>query len=67
MAIAAERLKGLPAQVVKANFRDAAQVLDALNIPTINGALLDLAFPATSLTRPAAAFPTMPTLRLICG
>ena len=42
VAIAAERLKGLPARVVRANFRDAAKVLAELDIPTINGALLDL-------------------------
>ncbi len=42
VAIAAERLKGLPARVVRANFRDAAKVLADLDIPAINGALLDL-------------------------
>ena len=42
VAIAAERLKGLPARVVRANFRDAAKVLAELDIPAINGALLDL-------------------------
>ena len=42
VAIATERLKGLPARVVRANFRDAAKVLAELDIPAINGALLDL-------------------------
>ena len=42
MATAAARLKGLPAQVVQANFRETARVLDELEIPFINGALLDL-------------------------
>ena len=42
VAIAAERLKGLPARVVRANFRDAAKVLAELDIPAINGALMDL-------------------------
>ena len=42
VATAAARLKGLPAQVVQANFRETARVLDELEIPFINGALLDL-------------------------
>lgn len=42
VATATERLKGLPARVVQANFRETARVLDALGIETINGALLDL-------------------------
>ncbi len=42
VATATERLKGYPAQVVQANFRQAAQVLQDLGIPGINGALLDL-------------------------
>ena len=41
VAVATERLKGLPAQVVQANFREAARVLAELNIPAVNGALLD--------------------------
>ena len=42
VAAATERLKGLPAQVVQANFRDAARVLAELSITAVNGALLDL-------------------------
>lgn len=42
VATATERLKGLPAQVVQANFREAANVLAELGIPAVNGALLDL-------------------------
>lgn len=42
VATATERLKGYPALVVRANFRQAAQVLQELGIPAINGALLDL-------------------------
>ena len=42
VAVATERLKGLPAQVVQANFRDAARVLADLSIPAVNGVLLDL-------------------------
>lgn len=42
VAVATERLKGLPAQVVQVNFREAARVLAELDIPAVNGALLDL-------------------------
>ena len=45
VAVATERLKGLPAQVVQVNFREAARVLAELGIPAVNGALLDLARP----------------------
>lgn len=40
VAVATERLKGLPAQVVQVNFREAARVLAELGIPAVNGALL---------------------------
>lgn len=39
---ATERLKGLPAQVVQVNFRQARQALAQLGIEQVNGALLDL-------------------------
>ena len=39
---ATERLKGLPAQVVQVNFRQAKEALESLGIGSINGALLDL-------------------------
>lgn len=42
VAIATERLKGLPAQVIQSNFRFAPQVLDDLGIDFLNGVLLDL-------------------------
>ena len=42
VATATERLKGLPARVVQANFRETSRVLDELGIPGIQGALLDL-------------------------
>ena len=38
VAVATERLKGLPAQVVQVNFREAARVLAELGIPAVNGA-----------------------------
>ena len=40
--IASERLKGLPAVVVKANYSDVRQVLDSLGFERVNGILLDL-------------------------
>ena len=62
VAVATERLKGLPAQVVQVNFREAARVLAELGIPAVNSAC-----PATSwTTRPAASL-TMPTRRSICA
>lgn len=39
---ATERLVGLPAQVVKSNFKDMDKVLDELNIEKVDGILLDL-------------------------
>ena len=42
IAVATERLAGLPATVVQANFRNAPQVLQQLGIAGLDGALLDL-------------------------
>ena len=56
MAVATERLKGLPAQVVQANFREAARVLAELNIPAVNGALLDLGVSSHQLDDAARGF-----------
>ena len=42
VAAATERLKGLPATVVRANFRDARRALAGLGVTSLNGALLDL-------------------------
>ncbi len=42
IAVATERLVGLPATVVQANFRNAPQVLQQLGIAGLDGALLDL-------------------------
>ncbi len=42
VAAATERLKGLPAPVVKTNFRYARRALADLGVPALNGALLDL-------------------------
>ena len=56
VATATERLKGLPARVVQANFREAASVLDALGIPAINGALLDLGVSSHQLDEAGRGF-----------
>lgn len=56
VATAAERLKGLPALVVRANFRQAAEVLEDLGIPQINGALLDLGVSSHQLDEAARGF-----------
>ena len=67
MAVATERLKGLPAQVVQVNFREAARVLAELGIPAVNGALLDLGVSSHQLETRLAASLTMPTRRSICA
>ena len=56
VAVATERLKGLPAQVVQANFREAASVLAELDIPAVNGALLDLGVSSHQLDDAARGF-----------
>ncbi len=42
VAVATERLAGLPAQVIHSNFRDAKAVLNSMGIEKIDGVLLDL-------------------------
>ena len=56
VATATERLKGLPAQVVRANFRQAPLVLEELGIDKINGALLDLGVSSHQLDDAARGF-----------
>ncbi|MBR6045521.1 MAG: 16S rRNA (cytosine(1402)-N(4))-methyltransferase RsmH [Ruminococcus sp.] len=42
VAVAAERLRGLPAQVVRANYADIAKILEELGVGRVDGILLDL-------------------------
>ena len=56
VAVATERLKGLPAQVVQVNFREAARVLAELGIPAVNGALLDRGVSSHQLDDAARGF-----------
>lgn len=50
------RLAGLPAEVVQCNFRNAAEALDALGIPAVDGALLDLGVSSHQLDDAARGF-----------
>lgn len=56
VATATERLKGLPALVVRSNFREAARVLEQLGVPAVNGALLDLGVSSHQLDDAARGF-----------
>lgn len=56
VAAASQRLAGLPAQVVRANFRDAGAVLQSLGVVGLNGALLDLGVSSRQLDDAARGF-----------
>ncbi len=53
---ARERLKGLPATVVQANFTEMAQVLRSFGVERVNGVLLDLGVSSHQLDDPARGF-----------
>ena len=59
---ATARLAGLPATVVRANFCQAARVLDELGIPQLNGVLLDLGVSSHQLDDAARGFSYVNTL-----
>ncbi len=42
LAVATERLKGLPATVIKSNYRDVESALDSLGIAEVDGMMLDI-------------------------
>lgn len=56
VAAAAEKLKGLPATVVKTNFRNARAALQSLGLESLNGALLDLGVSSHQLDDAARGF-----------
>ena len=67
VATATARLKGLPAQVVQANFRETARVLMNWRFPSSTARCWILAFPATSWTMPSVASPITRMPRWICA
>lgn len=56
VAVAAQRLAGLPAEVILANYRDAAAVLAQRKIPALNGALLDLGVSSSQMDNAQRGF-----------
>ena len=56
VAAATERLKGLPATVVRSNFRDARRALAGQGVTSLNGALLDLGVSSHQLDDAARGF-----------
>ena len=66
VAVATERLKGLPAQVVQVNFREAARVLAELGIPAVTRAPLDLGVSRRQPggTAPGSFYPAQPPLEM---
>lgn len=56
VAVARERLKGLPAKVIKSNFKDMAQVLKTEGVSGVDGILLDLGVSSYQLDEGSRGF-----------
>jgi 16S rRNA (cytosine1402-N4)-methyltransferase len=56
VAVAAQRLEGLPAQVVKGNYSQIDEILDGLGITGVDGILLDLGVSSFQLDNPDRGF-----------
>lgn len=56
VAVARERLAGLPAEVIERNFSDLAAVLDERGIPAVDGILLDLGVSSWQLDQAERGF-----------
>ena len=56
VAAAGETLRGLPAQVIRANFREAAAVMEREGVAALDGALLDLGVSSHQLDSPMRGF-----------
>ncbi len=54
--VAAQRLEGLPAQVVKGNYSQIDEILDGLGITGVDGILLDLGVSSFQLDNPDRGF-----------
>ncbi len=54
--VAAQRLEGLPAQVVKGNYSQIDEILDGLGITGVDGVLLDLGVSSFQLDNPDRGF-----------
>jgi len=54
--VAAQRLEGLPAQVIKGNYSQIDEILDGLGITGVDGVLLDLGVSSFQLDNPDRGF-----------